>query len=191
MNSFLNQKELHKIGFGSIGSNVYISRFAQFYNAANIHIKSNVRIDDFCIFSPGKGGISINDYVHIGCYSSLIGQGRINISEFANISTRVSIFSSSDDFSGNSLTNPMIDKQYKVLINEPVTIQKHVIIGTNSTILPGVILEEGCAIGAHSLVKHSCSPFLIYAGVPIKEVGRRSKKLKDLEVKFLKNHKLK
>ena len=187
MNGFWNQKELHKIGFGSIGSNVYISKYAQFYNASNIHIKSNVRIDDYCIFSAGNGGISINEYVHIGCYSSLIGQGRISISEFANISTRVSIFSSSDDFSGNSLTNPMIDKRYKLLINEPVTIEKHVIIGTNSTILPGAILEEGCAIGAYSLVKESCSPFSIYAGVPARKIGLRSKKLLILEKQFLEN----
>ena len=187
MNSFLNQKELHRLGLGSVGSNVYISKNAQFYNASNIHIASNVRIDDFCILSAGKGGISISEYVHIGCYSSFIGQGKISIEKFANISTRVSIFSSSDDFSGNSLTNPMIDKQYKLLINEPVTIQKHVIIGTNSTVLPGVIIGKGCAIGAHSLVKKSCAPFLIYAGVPVRNIGTRSEKLSILENQFLEN----
>jgi len=185
MNSFLNQKELHRLGLGSVGSNVYISKNAQFYNASKIHIASNVRIDDFCIFSAGKGGISISEYVHIGCYSSFIGQGKISIAKFANISTRVSIFSSSDDFSGNSLTNPMIDKHYKLLINEPVTIQKHVIIGTNSTVLPGVIIGKGCAIGAHSLVKKSCAPFLIYAGVPVRKIGIRYRNLLELERKFL------
>lgn len=181
MNSFCNQKELNKLGLGSIGNNVYISKYAQFYNPSNIHIKSNVRIDDFCILSAGKEGISISEYVHIGCYTSLIGQGRISIAKFANISSRVSIFSSSDDFSGKSLTNPTIDKQYKLLDNKPVIIKKHVIIGTNSTVLPGVILEEGCAIGAHSLVKQSCSPFLIYAGSPIRKIGTRSKEILNIE----------
>ena len=187
MSSFCNQKELLKLGLGSIGSNVYISKYARFYNASNIHIKSNVRIDDFCILSAGQGGISINEYVHIGCYSSLIGEGSISIAKFANISSRVSIFSSSDDFSGKSLTNPMIDKQYKLLDNKPVIIKKHVIIGTNSTILPGVTLEEGCAIGAHSLVKESCSPFLIYAGVPVRKVGNRAQNLLRLENQFIFN----
>jgi acetyltransferase-like isoleucine patch superfamily enzyme len=181
MNSFWSQRELHKLGLGSIGTNVYISKYAQIYNASNIHIKSNVRIDDFCILSAGQGGISISDYVHIGCYSSLIGQGSISIAKFANISSRVSIFSSSDDFSGNSLTNPMIDKQYKLLNNEPVIIKKHVIVGTNSTVLPGVILEEGCAIGAHSLVKEPCSPFSIYGGVPVQKIGTRSKQILNIE----------
>jgi acetyltransferase-like isoleucine patch superfamily enzyme len=187
MSSFCNQKELLKLGLGSIGSNVYISKYAQFYNASDIHIKSNVRIDDFCILSAGQGGISISEYVHIGCYSSLIGQGSISIAKFANISSRVSIFSSSDDFSGNSLTNPMIDKKYKSLITEPVIIEKHVIIGTNSTILPGVILEEGCAIGAHSLVKEPCSPFSIYAGVPVQQIGTRSKEILNIEKQIFVN----
>ena len=90
---------------------------------------------------------------------SLIGQGKISISSFANISTKVSIFSSSDDFSGNSLTNPMVENRYKLLKHGPVILEKHVIIGTNSTVLPGVHLEIGSAVGAHSLVKYSCSPF--------------------------------
>ena len=114
---------------------------------------SNIRIDDFCILSAGKEGIYIDNYVHIGCYSSLIGQAKISVSSFANISTKVSIFSSSDDFSGNSLTNPMIDDNYKLLNHAPVTIDKHVIIGTNSTVLPGAHLEKGSAVGAHSLIK--------------------------------------
>lgn len=187
MNSFYDPNQIKKIGFGSFGKDVRISKFANFYNASNIHLGSNVRIDDFCILSAGHKGIFIDDYVHIGCYSSLIGQAKIQISKFANISTRVSIFSSSDDFSGNSLTNPMIDKRYKLLVNEPVTIKKHVIIGTNSTVLPGAILEEGCAIGANSLVKESCSPFSIYAGVPVRKIGLRSKKLLILEKQFLEN----
>ena len=113
MNSFYKLNKVEKIGFGSFGKNVLISKFANFYNASNIHLGSNVRIDDFCILSAGHEGIFIDDYVHIGCYSSLIGQAKIHISKFANISTRVSIFSSSDDFSGESLTNPTTSEHFK------------------------------------------------------------------------------
>lgn len=187
MSSFLSQDDLKKLGLGSFGSNVFVSKFANLYNASEIHLGSNVRIDDFCILSAGQQGILIDDYVHIGCYSSLIGQGKISISSFANISTKVSIFSSSDDFSGNSLTNPMVENRYKLLKHEPVILEKHVIIGTNSTVLPGVHLKIGSAVGAHSLVKYSCSPFQIYAGVPARLVGTRSSKLISLEKEFLKD----
>lgn len=187
MNSFYDPNQIKKIGFGSFGKDVRISKFANFYNASHIHLGSNVRIDDFCILSAGHEGIFIDDYVHIGCYSSLIGQAKIQISKFANISTRVSIFSSSDDFSGDSLTNPTTSEHLKKLEKKAVNIEKHVIIGTNSTILPGVNLHEGCAIGAHSFVKESCSPFSIYAGIPVRKIGSRSKKLLILEKQFIEN----
>jgi len=187
MSSFFDQNELIKLGLGSFGANVYISKYANLYNASAIHLGSNIRIDDFCILSAGKEGIHIDNYVHIGCYSSLIGQAKISVSSFANISTKVSIFSSSDDFSGFSLTNPMINDNYKLLNHAPVTIDKHVIIGTNSTVLPGVHLEKGSAVGAHSLIKNSSSPFQIYAGVPARRVGSRSDNITNLEKKFLKN----
>ena len=54
MNSFLSQDELEKVGFGSIGDEVYISRHCSIYSAKNIHIGNHVRIDDFCILSGLK-----------------------------------------------------------------------------------------------------------------------------------------
>lgn len=189
MSSFLGKNELKNVGLGSFGSNVYISKYANIYNASRIHLGSNVRIDDFSILSAGQQGIIIEDYVHVGCYSSLIGEGKIHISKFANISTRVSIFTSSDDFSGNSLTNPMIDNKYKSLNHAAVTIGKHVVIGTNSTVLPGVNIGLASAVGAHSLVKTSCSSFKIYAGIPACEIGTRSEDISIIESQFLKNQK--
>lgn len=48
------------------------------------------------------------------------------------------------------MTNPMIPEKYKKLEYGKVTIKKHSIIGTGTTILPGVTLEEGTSIGANS-----------------------------------------
>ena len=137
--------------------NVLISKNANIYNPESLHLGSNIRIDDFCIISGGDEKIIINDYVHIGCYSSLIGKERIVLDKFVNISSRVSIYSTSDDFSGNTLTNPMIPDKFKKLDIRPVTLEKHVIVGTNATILPGVTIKEGSAVGAYSLMKSSCS----------------------------------
>ena len=146
--------------------------------------KSNIRIDDFCIISAGRGGVIINNYIHLGCYSSLIGAGEIQIGNYSNISSRVSIYSSNDDYSGESLTNPTIPEKYKRLNISPVFIDEHVIIGSNTTILPGVNIERGVAIGAHSFVKESCEEFKIYAGSPVREIGYRSKKILPLQASF-------
>lgn len=69
-NSFLSIEEIKKIGFKSVGNEVYISRFAKFYSPEKMEIGSNVRIDDFCLLS---GKIVLGNYIHISAYSALYG----------------------------------------------------------------------------------------------------------------------
>ena len=76
----------------------------------------------------------------------------VRIDDFVNISSRVVIYAISDDYSGESMTNPMIPEKYKALQRGKVVIYKHVIIGTGSIVLPGVGLNEGSAAGSMSLV---------------------------------------
>lgn len=183
--AILSRKALECMGFAFVGKNVFISDRASFYNCANITLGNNVRIDDFCVLSAGDGGITIGSHVHVAVYSSMIGAGKITLSDFCNISSRVSIYSSSDDYSGAAMTNPMIPAQYTCVTHAEVFIGRHVIIGSGSLILPGVVLEEGVAIGALSLVKKNCSAFGVYAGVPAKLIKKRKCDLLDLERKFL------
>ncbi|MFP1454295.1 acyltransferase [Escherichia coli] len=95
-----------------------------------------MRIDDFCVFSAGKGGIYIGNYIHIAVYSSLIGSEKIVLSDYSNISSRVSIYSSNDDYSGRFMSNPMIPAEFTNVTHAPVIIGKHVIIGSGSIVLP-------------------------------------------------------
>jgi len=48
-----------------------------------------------------------------------------------------------------------------------------------------VTLHEGSCVGALSLVKRDCEAFGIYFGIPVKRIGDRSKRLLELEKKFL------
>lgn len=189
--TFLDKSEIEAMGFSSVGENALISNRASFYNCAQISIGSNVRVDDFCIISAGKNGIIIGNHVHIAAYTSLIGAGRISISDFCNISSRVSIYSSSDDYSGCSLTNPTIPNNFKNVHHADVNLEKHVIVGCGSVILPGLDIKEGAAIGALSLVNDNCSAFSIYAGVPAKFIKSRNQKIKELEILFHAQAKLK
>ena len=183
--AMLNRMEIERMGFASVGANVLISDKASFYNCANIKLGNNVRIDDFCILSAGVGGIEISNYVHIAVYTSLIGAGRIAISDFCNISSRVSIYSSNDDYSGATMTNPTVPNKYTGVCNADVFFGKHVIVGSGSIILPGLTLEEGVAIGALSLVTKNCDAFGIYAGNPAKHIKERKRDLLELEKSFL------
>jgi len=183
--SFYSEKELQEIGLKSYGKNVLISRKSSIYNAKMITIKSNVRIDDYCILSAGENGFEIGNYVHIASYASLIGNGKITIKDFCGVSGRVSIYSSNDDYSGAFLTNPTVPQEFTNVFQGDVVLNKHVLIGAGSIILPNVILEEGVAIGAHSLVNRNCKSFHIYAGNPAKKILPRSKNLLQLENKLL------
>ena len=133
----ISRSELEKMGFASIGQNVQVSEKASFYGIDRISLGSDVRIDDFCVLSAGVSGIYIGDNVHIAIYSSLIGAAKIKISDFCNISSRVSVYSSSDDYSGQAMTNPTVPAEYTAVSHADVVFGKHVIIGSGSVVLPG------------------------------------------------------
>jgi dTDP-4-amino-4,6-dideoxy-D-glucose acyltransferase len=180
-----NAQELAGLGLGAYGADVRLSRKASLHNAKNIRLGDHVRIDDFCVLSAGEGGIDIHNFVHIAVFSSLIGAGKMTLHDFSNLSSRVCVYSSSDDYSGVHMTNPMIPPQFTAVAHAPVSIGKHVIVGAGSVLLPGVVLEEGVAVGALSVVKENCQAFGIYAGCPARRIGNRRRDLLQLELEFL------
>ena len=180
---FYTKEELQNIGFKSIGENVLISDKASIYRAKNIEIGSNVRIDDFCIISAGEGGIKIGNYVHRACYAHLIGAGQIIVEDHAQISGKVSIYSSSDDFSGEYLVGPTVPKEFTNVKNLKVHLKKYVVLGCNVVVLPGVTLEEGCAVGALSLVNKNLESYKIYGGSPIKILKDRKSTMTNIILK--------
>jgi dTDP-4-amino-4,6-dideoxy-D-glucose acyltransferase len=179
--AFLSEQELAALGFARLGKNVSISDKASICNPGRIAIGDHVRIDDFCVLSAGEGGIEIGDYIHVAVFCSLIGAGRIVLADFANLSSRVSVYSSNDDYSGEHLTNPTVPSRYTGVQHADVLIGRHVIIGSGSVLLPGVVIEEGCAVGALSLVNKDCTAFGIYAGTAARRIGERKRDLLELE----------
>jgi dTDP-4-amino-4,6-dideoxy-D-glucose acyltransferase len=176
---FLTKEQLNKIGFANLGENVFISDKASFYNASRISLGSYVRIDDFSVLSAGSGGIELGDFVHIGCQSSLIGEAKIKMDFYSGLSSKVSIYSSNDDFSGVSLpgVKTIIPEDFRKLTIRPVTLQSYTIIGSNSVILPGVTVGEGAVVGALSFVRKDCKPWFTYSGNPLRRLRRRSQEM--------------
>lgn len=181
----LSRGALEDMGFASLGADLMISDRASFYGAARISLGDCVRIDDFCVLSAGEGGVSIGRHVHIAVYTSIIGAGQVIIEDFANLSSRVSIYSSSDDYSGATMTNPTVPAAYKRVHHAPVRLGRHVIVGCGSVILPGVTLGDGVAVGALSLVKEDAADFGIYAGNPARRVRERKRDLLALEQRYM------
>ncbi|WP_018122463.1 acyltransferase [Wohlfahrtiimonas chitiniclastica] len=181
--AYLTQIQLENMGFKSIGTNVLISDKASIYNADQIEIGNNSRIDDFCVVS---GKVIIGNNVHLAPFCLIAGgKEGILFEDFSGAAYQVQIFTQSDDYSGKTLTNPTIPLEYKLEIRKAVYIKKHVIIGAGSIILPGIVLETGCSVGAMSLVRKSTEPWGVYVGNPAKRLKDRKKDLLILEEQYL------
>ncbi len=71
----------------------------------------------------------------------------------------------------------MVDSKYTGVFGGKVLINRYSQIGAGSIILPDVIIGEGTAVGAMSLINKSLECWCIYAGVPAKKIKNRNKGL--------------
>lgn len=178
--SYLNDEELKLIGFKKYGKNVKISNKSSIYGASSIQIGDNVRIDDFSILSAVGGFITIGSHIHIASHAILIGAGGIEMNDFSGLSSRVALYSASDDYSGDYLIGPVMEEDCLNIIKGQITLQKYVTIGTSATIMPNVNFGEGSVLGAYSMATRDTEEWSIYAGVPARKIKNRKKGLLNL-----------
>jgi acetyltransferase-like isoleucine patch superfamily enzyme len=184
--AYYTEEELKNLGFKSIGKNVKISDKASIYNLDKIEIGDNSRIDDFCVIS---GKIKIGKNVHITPMCLVAGGEKgIVFKDYTTIAYGVKIFTQSDDYSGGSMTNSTVPEQFKKEEKREVILEKYSIVGAGSTIMPGVVLSEGTAIGAMSLVLKSTISWGIYVGNPVKRLKTRKKDILKIEKEFYKTY---
>lgn len=184
MSNFYTRNELIELGFKSIGTNVTISKKASIYGASGMEIGNNVRIDDFCILS---GNIKIGNYVHISAFVALYGKFGIEIGDFCGCSPRCTLFSASDDFTGEFMVSPMVPEEFTKLKSGLIKFENYVQIGANSIVMPGVTLKEGVSTGAFSFVNKDLDEWKIYGGIPVKLIRDRKKDMLDYASKILEN----
>jgi len=183
--AYYTEQQLSKMGFKSIGRNVKVSDKASIYDCEKIEIGDNSRIDDFCVIS---GNVKIGGNVHVTPMCLIAGgcEGVI-FEDFTTLAYGVKVFTQSDDYSGETMVNSTVPKQYKNEFFKGVLLKKHSIVGAGSVIMPGVTLEEGASIGAMSLVLESTEAWSLYVGVPAKKIKNKSNGLLKLEKEYLKN----
>lgn len=186
--NFYSDDELKSFKFKSLGKNVKIKKNVAIYFVENITIKDNVRIDDNTVIVASNNSTTIGNYVHIASNCYIAASEGLKMEDFSGLAPGVNIFTGSDDYSGKKLTNPTVDRKYIGGKSGEVVLGRHVIIGSNSVILPGVHIGEGSSVGALSLVTKSLESWGIYFGTPVKKIKARSQKLLELEKEFLKNN---
>ena len=182
--AYFTEDELNKMGFKALGKKVKISTKASLYDIEKIEIGDYSRIDDFCVVS---GNVNIGKFCHITVFCNLAGgeQG-IVMDDFSTVAYGCHIFTQSDDYSGKTMANSNIPSNYKNEYKAAINIEKQVIVGAGSIIMPGVRLREGTSIGANTLVLRDTESWSVYIGSPARKIKDRSQELLKLQEKFLK-----
>lgn len=179
---YITGPDLVEYGFRSVGEDVLIDSTAIIVGAQNISIGSHVRIDAFTsLICSADDDFAIGSYVHIGAYSYIAASHGVLIDDFAALSQGCRLYSASDDYSGESMTNPTVPESLRNVESGLVHIRRHAIIGSGSVVMPGVSIGEGTAVGALSFVNRSLDPWTIYFGSPVRRLGPRSQRAAAIE----------
>ena len=160
--------------FKKIGKNVQIGRNVYFRYPGEVEIGDNVIIDDFCYFTTS---VKIGDYCHISPSCSVIGgkASYFEVGNYCGIAAGCRIICGSDDFlEGFWKCAHSHSVQTKCQAAE-VVIKNHVLIGSNTVILPNVTIAEGSAVGALSLVNKSTKEWYLHLGNPAKSMVPRNR----------------
>jgi acetyltransferase-like isoleucine patch superfamily enzyme len=184
MDNYYTQNELRDLGIKKIGNNLKISKKASLYDCSRMEFGDHVRVDDFCVLS---GRLVFGSHIHITAFCLLAGGDEgIFFGNFTTLAYRVSVFTRSDDYSGETLVNSTIPEKYRFkTIKKPVYIEKHAAVGTSSVVFPGAHLREGVSVGASSLVLKPTEAWGIYVGTPAKKIKDRKKDLLVQENEYL------
>ena len=121
------------------------------------------------VFSPELiigDRVSVGEYVHIGC------NHRIVIGDDVLMGSKIYITDHNHGvYRGDNSESPNVPPAERCLTeNESVEIGDRCWIGEFVTILPGVIIGEGCIIGSHSTVTHDIPAGSIAVGSPAKVI---------------------
>ena len=80
------------------------------------------------------------------------------------------IYSKSDGYSGHALTNPTVPAEYLNNKSGKVCLERHVVVGSGSVILPCVSIKEGNSVETLSLVQKNLDEWGVYFGAQAKRL---------------------
>ena len=133
--------------FKSCGKGLLIAPYVRIEWPQNLVCGDNVSFNRFCMISA-YGGIEIGDNTLIGPF--------------------VVIYSSNHRFPRDRLIR---EAGYEL---KPVKIGSDVWIGAGAIILPGSTIGDGAVVGAGAVVSGRVEPYSVVAGVPAREIKKRS-----------------
>jgi acetyltransferase-like isoleucine patch superfamily enzyme len=133
-------------------------------------------VDDFCYISAR---VRIGTCSHVASACSIAGGPRyqFTLGDFSSLSSGVKIWCVSSDFVNDivCILPPGADDLTRPIEGD-VTMGNYTAVGANAVVMPGNVVPEGTVIGALSFdpARFTFEPWSIYAGTPVRRVGRRN-----------------
>lgn len=158
----------------------------------NIVLGKSVTVRDHTMIHPGGSGsiqimndcwladnvvLEANKIIKLGCNTSIQSRTRIigdvTIGDGCLFGPNVFVSSGTHLFDKEEgLTIREQEKKFKAE-HKPINIGNDCWIGANVVIMPGVVLSDGCVVGANSVVTKSMPEYSVVGGVPAKVIKRR------------------
>jgi len=174
-------EELLAMGFAYVGEGVKVFKKCSLINCKNIYLGDGCQIDDF-VHIIASAPVRVGRRVHIACFTSIAGGGEVTLEDYTGLSAGCRLITGTEDFMGEGMTNPCIPTKFRSVTRSFITIRRHAILGTNTIVYPGVIIEEGVATGAGTVVNKDLEPWGLYMGAPAKRIKcRPNEKILELE----------
>lgn len=175
---YFDHLALKVLGFKSVGYGTKVSKRVEIQDPKKIELGSNVRLDSFVTVTTGESGyLKIGSNTHIADGVRIVAAAGVEIGEYVGLAPKVTILSSSDDYSGEFMVGPLAPEGTSGRTNGKVTINDFVVLGTGSVVFPGKTLHEGVSVGALSLVNRDLHKWGVYFGAPVRFVSPRSREM--------------
>jgi acetyltransferase-like isoleucine patch superfamily enzyme len=162
---------VYKLFFGKLEGVGYFGKPFFLKGIGNIKIRGGFGIFPGSRLECMHGGvILIGRNVRIGHCCFMQTGSSIEIGD--NVVMSANVFIGTTDYSIGQFNagSSFLDQEE---IEKPIIIGDSVFIGYGAVILPGAILENGCVVGANSVVKGRFNKGEILAGVPAKSIRKR------------------
>jgi len=169
-------KELFRYNYinpgAKLGKNVRIDHFVVIDD--NVEIGDNTWIGNWVHIRPGSR-IGHNSEIRDWCYISTDVQigNHTKVCQKANIGGYIKIGNGcflAPGLSTSNTKNIKHNRKIKDYVIDIPIIEDNVRIGTNVTILPGVVLGKDSYIGGGAVVTKSTDPYGVYIGNPAKKI---------------------
>lgn len=149
---------------------VYIGPGARIPGNGTLALADGTSIQRYAVLNVRSGGtLRVGAGTRIGAFAVISAVDSIDIGRQVLVADRVFIADHNHEFA--NAAKPVIDQGFTS--PKPVRIGDGTWIGINVCIMPGVVLGQGCIVGAGSVVTRSFPSGSLIGGVPARLIRQR------------------